>query len=143
MISLRNRSQGAVAERRTGDAPKDTVGLPASPTGLPGGCPYCAGARITTGINDLASSGLPFVSEWDHQRNTKRADRISVWSTYRAEWECPNGHRWTDTVRNRTIGYDCPICVPRQKGVARVKPLRDAAAVRAFREAGRMPQQET
>lgn len=71
------------------------------------GCPYCSGKRLIAGVNDLASQ-FPDVATgadgWDphliHQQSNKIVD-----------WKCALGHRWKDSVGNRTgKRYGCPFC---------------------------------
>lgn len=78
------------------------------------GCPTCAGQRVVTGVNDLATMRPDLVSEW-HPDNDLSPHEVACASSYRAMWRCAaNGHTWTVTVAGRTSrGDGCPICAGR------------------------------
>jgi hypothetical protein len=71
------------------------------------GCPYCSGKRLIAGVNDLASRFPEIASGavgWDPQLIHQQSNKIM-------DWECALGHRWKDSVSNRTgKRYGCPFC---------------------------------
>lgn len=75
------------------------------------GCPYCAGTKPETGVNDLKTLHPKLMDEWNWEKN-KRIDpsnllegsHIKVW------WKCREGHGWKASVDDRTKGTGCPYC---------------------------------
>ena len=81
------------------------------------GCPYCAGRKVLTGFNDLASRHPELLAEWDWERNGDlRPDGIVSGSARRVWWRCGRGHAWRISAYNRTGGADpgCPYCGDRK-----------------------------
>lgn len=74
------------------------------------GCPYCAGVRVITGVNDLQSQRPEIASSWCYEVNDKKPNEVTVYSNKKFWWECIYGHRWEATVANRSYGYGCPYC---------------------------------
>jgi len=75
------------------------------------GCPFCNKLQETD-FGDLALSKTSFVKDWHPTKNgaltpmnvtTDHGD--TVW------WLCGNGHEWKATVKSRTQGKGCPLCV--------------------------------
>ncbi len=86
----------------------------ASRTSQGQGCPFCSGNRVLKGFNDFASLRPDLMNEWDFDNNEKRPDEITMSSSYKATWICPNGHRYKMIVASRTREVNpssCPICV--------------------------------
>lgn len=76
------------------------------------GCPYCAGKKPWPGEGDLASQRPDLAAQWHPTKNrgTTPAEllpgsRRKVW------WVCEKGHEWQATVKSRTGGSGCPVCV--------------------------------
>lgn len=65
------------------------------------GCPYCAGRRLLTGANDLATVWPELAAEWDDS-NELGPQEVAAFSVYRATWRCTEGHVWQSAVRSRT-----------------------------------------
>ena len=72
------------------------------------GCPYCAGRKVLTGFNDLATT---------HSELAKEADGwdpsiISAGSNKKLSWICVEGHKWKAVLNNRTGSNPsgCPVC---------------------------------
>ncbi len=76
--------------------------------GRPQGCPYCAGKRVSVGVNDLATLRPDLGSEW---ADSKDITTVGAGSHFRASWKCVEGHQWTAEVRLRVRGQGaCPQC---------------------------------
>ena len=77
----------------------------------PYGCPYCSGKRILVGFNDLATTHPDIASEWHPTKNEGiNPTDVSSGSTRKVWWLGKCGHEWETSIRNRTRGYNCPIC---------------------------------
>ena len=79
------------------------------------GCPKCAGLVLEKGINDLASKNKELLKDWDYEVNSKNGifpNEIIFNSTKKVNWKCHIcGHRWTISVRSRTVlGDGCIKC---------------------------------
>lgn len=77
-------------------------------TGRNQGCPYCSGARVTVGKNDLKTLHPDLAAEadgWD-------AQDFSSGSNKRLAWKCSSGHKWNATIAARTgkLRTGCPVC---------------------------------
>ncbi|MDA2996716.1 MAG: zinc-ribbon domain-containing protein [Actinomycetota bacterium] len=77
-------------------------------TGRNQGCPYCSGARITLGKNDLKTTHPVIAAEadaWDTQS-------VSAGSNAKLGWKCSLGHKWNAVVAARTgkLNTGCPVC---------------------------------
>lgn len=75
------------------------------------GCPYCAGTKAETGVNDIKTLYPELMEEWDRERNKRiessnllKGSRLKVW------WKCKYGHSWKTSVSDRTKGTGCPYC---------------------------------
>jgi hypothetical protein len=70
-------------------------------------CPYCSGARVLAGFNDLATTHPELLSEienWDPRTVTRGSAR-------KLEWKCKFGHTWKAKVTDRTSHKSwCPSC---------------------------------
>lgn len=71
-------------------------------------CPYCAGQKVLTGFNDLATFNPELAKEMDDPN--LKATEVSQFSNKKALWKCIQGHQWKDTVSHRSAGRKCPIC---------------------------------
>lgn len=76
------------------------------------GCPYCAGKKIVSGENDLASNFPNIARDWDEKRNSPlRPDEVASYSNKKVWWQCEKGHSYSSTVISRTgKGTACPYC---------------------------------
>ena len=77
-------------------------------------CPYCSGKRVLKGYNDLATTHLYLLKEWDYKQNDKlgiKPDDVSKGSGKKVWWLCEKGHSYESTINNR-IGNNqgCPYC---------------------------------
>lgn len=76
------------------------------------GCSICAGTRIVTGVNDLASLFPHLHNQWDSTKNGDLlpeevgiSNKKSVW------WKCGEGHEWSASIFNRARkNSGCPYC---------------------------------
>ena len=73
-------------------------------------CPYCSGRRITTGVNDLATTHPALAAQMVRPDEALTTSKGSV---EKFEWQCQNNpdHTWFATPTNRVKGVGCPICV--------------------------------
>ena len=84
------------------------------------GCPFCSGTnkRTQKGINDLVTwckknDKQYILDEWDYDSNVGlRPDMFTFGSHKRINWKCPNGHKWSAVIKERTKvrGNMCPVC---------------------------------
>ncbi len=82
------------------------------------GCPYCSGAKVLAGFNDLATTHPKLSKEaygWDPKT-------IGRGSALKLKWKCPQQHIYISTPNSRTRvrkvtlkrksgGTNCPYCV--------------------------------
>ena len=74
------------------------------------GCPFCAGQKVFSGFNDLATLKPNIAKqayEWDPTTTTVSSDRIE-------KWKCPLGHIYTASVKDRNKGTKCSVCAGKQ-----------------------------
>ena len=56
-------------------------------------CPVCADRAVLSGYNDLATTDVHLLSEWDYEKNTDFSpEHISRHSMYSVWWKCPLNH---------------------------------------------------
>lgn len=74
-------------------------------------CPYCTGARILPGFNDLFTKHPEIAGEL-HPLLNPGVDALSLnpMGTDRCWWQCERGHEWEAEVRKRVQGTGCPYC---------------------------------
>jgi hypothetical protein len=72
------------------------------------GCPFCSGARITVGENDLETTH-PNVANEAHGWDPKT---VTAGSNSKLLWKCSSGHTWETTPSHRTgkNPTNCPVC---------------------------------
>lgn len=85
------------------------------------GCPYCAGAKLFVGFNDLATTHPEIAAEWHPTKNGPLTPRDVSGGNAKLKpwWICPNGHEYRATVSNRTLGKGCPVCSKIRRGKTR------------------------
>lgn len=76
------------------------------------GCPFCANQKVQAGYNDLLAKFPTIAAEadgWD-------PSTVVYGSGKRLSWKCQFGHRWMDSVSNRTRagGMGCSVCSGRK-----------------------------
>ena len=70
------------------------------------GCPYCSGAKVLVGFNDLATTHPDLAMTavgWD-------PGQFSAGSGKKMRWVCGEGHQWDTRIISRTHGSGCPTC---------------------------------
>ena len=80
-------------------------------------CPFCAGLRILSGYNDLATKRPDIIADWDFSKNHSItptnigcANGTNVW------WKCKEcGNEWKMTIAARTRGSGCPKCAKQKR----------------------------
>jgi hypothetical protein len=78
------------------------------------GCPYCAGASVLKGFNDLLTVNPELCKEWDYEKNGDlKPDELTGGSGRSVWWKCSHGHSWKKPVADRRKGYGCPYCANR------------------------------
>ena len=80
------------------------------------GCPYCAGLKVCSGFNDLASKYPELVSEWDIEKNAPLKPEDVACMTHRHVWWLDAfGHSWKASIAERTAHRTgCPYCAGRK-----------------------------
>lgn len=75
------------------------------------GCPYCAGKRVITGVNDIKTKNPKLILEWDYIKNGKlKPEEVSYQSHKKIWWKCKYKHSWQADVAARNKGNGCPVC---------------------------------
>lgn len=77
--------------------------------GIERNCPFCGG-RKPSSTNNLAISNPDIASEFDIDKNSVPAEKISPNSTSKVWWKCKNGHSWQATPNSRRKGFGCRFC---------------------------------
>lgn len=74
-------------------------------------CPYCAGKRAISGVNDLTTVNPLVIQEWDYEKNGKLTpDQVLPKSNRKVWWRCINEHSWKASIYHRSMGTGCPYC---------------------------------
>ncbi len=74
-------------------------------------CPICSGARVITGINDLATLKPELAREWSNKNEGLKPTMVSVGSNKKVIWKGKCGHEWTASIKNRSVNdTGCPYC---------------------------------
>lgn len=74
-------------------------------------CPYCSGARVTSGKNDLATNFPQLLKEWNWDKNKILPTEIKGGYSKKVWWICSKGHEWQMTPDARTHQMqNCPYC---------------------------------
>jgi Probable Zinc-ribbon domain len=74
------------------------------------GCPYCSGAKVLTGFNDLETLFVELAAQaygWDPKEFTSGSGR-------KLHWKCTSNHIWSAAIKDRVKGHGCPICSNRR-----------------------------
>ncbi len=78
------------------------------------GCPYCAGRKAISGVNDLATLYPQLLSEWNYDKNKIDPHKISPGSDERVWWKCSKNHIWSQSPNIRVLhNHNCPYCANR------------------------------
>ena len=82
-----------------------------SRTALKCGCPVCAGRKILSGFNDLATTHPLLAAQWHPSLNGGLSpQQVSAGSGRKVWWICEKGHEWQALIASRVRGCGCPIC---------------------------------
>lgn len=73
-------------------------------------CPICSGARVVSGINDLATKYPNIAAEWSPKNLPLEPNMISPGSHKKYIWVDKLGHEWIASVKSRVQGSGCPYC---------------------------------
>lgn len=76
------------------------------------GCPYCSGAKVLKGFNDLGTTNPQLILEWAD--TSIGFDEVSAGSGKKVKWECTKGHTWIAIISNRVKGAGCSQCSQHQ-----------------------------
>ena len=77
------------------------------------GCPYCAGRKVLTGFNDLATLKPDLAQQWHPVLNGELTpEAVTLGSNKKVWWQCGEGHVWQAFIYARTKknGTGCPVC---------------------------------
>ena len=76
------------------------------------GCPFCAGQKVMTGFNDLATKAPEIAKEWDYGKNgSVNPKDVPCGSDRSFWWKCEKGHEWKARISNRYyLHTGCPLC---------------------------------
>lgn len=76
-----------------------------------GGCPYCGGAKILVGFNDLATVNPALAAQWHKTKNGDfKPEMFMSGSGHKAWWQCSNNHEWEAKITDRSRGRGCLRC---------------------------------
>lgn len=74
-------------------------------------CPFCSGARVLSGFNDLATKFPEIASEWSPENGLLQPTMVMAGSHRKVLWRCKRGHEWSASIKSRTVnGTGCPYC---------------------------------
>ena len=80
-------------------------------TGQGQGCPFCSGARILVGDNDLATTHPKLATQWHPHRNGDlKPTHISHGSGVVIWLMCDLGHGWDGKPNDLKVTEKCPFC---------------------------------
>ena len=75
-------------------------------------CPYCSGARVIVGFNDLVTAHPNIATEWHPHKNINlAATSLTAKSKKKVWWLGGCGHEWEATLYQRKKGSGCLICI--------------------------------
>lgn len=88
---------------------------PSNRGSLNSGCPYCAGKKVLTGFNDLATTEPELTLEWMIPKNQSLTpESVSRGCVIKAWWKGKCGHEWYASINSRSRGSGCPFCAGRK-----------------------------
>lgn len=85
------------------------------------GCPYCSGAMVLRGFNDLGTVSTHLIPEWDEQKNDTTPYDYTAGSGVKVWWKCSQGHGWKAKIVDRSK-YGCPDCARLSAGKKKARP---------------------
>lgn len=82
------------------------------------GCPYCAGQKVISGWNDLATLYPNIIKEWNYDKNIISPNKIRPNTNKKYWWTCSTcNNEWESSPAHRIRGRSCPKCA-RQKTIS-------------------------
>ena len=78
------------------------------------GCPYCAGKRVLSGVNDFATRYPELLDEWDYDKNTIAPNEIYGGGRNKVYFKCTKGHSYKRKIDEKIKGQGCPFCAGKQ-----------------------------
>ncbi len=79
------------------------------------GCPYCAGQKAITGVNDLLTTHPEVTEIWDYDKNKKGPEFFLARSNKKVWWTCSLGHSYQAIINDKITRKDgCPYCSGRR-----------------------------
>ena len=74
-------------------------------------CPYCAGAKVLAGFNDLKTRKPEIAAQWNTEKNEGLTpEQFTAYSGVVVWWKCDKGHEWKAPIETRSTGGGCPVC---------------------------------
>lgn len=79
-------------------------------------CPVCAGRKVFSGENDLATVFPQLAAQWDAEKNgSLTPEAVSPNSNRRVWWRCEKGHAYCAVIAYRAQSSSgCPYCTNRK-----------------------------
>ena len=79
-------------------------------------CPFCAGRKVVSGENDLATAIPQLAAQWDSEKNGRLTPAmVTINSNRRVWWRCEKGHSFPAVVAHRSQSSSgCPYCTNRK-----------------------------
>lgn len=79
-------------------------------------CPVCAGKKVISGENDLATVFPQLAAQWDTEKNgSLTPEAVSPNSNRRVWWKCEKGHAYCAVIAYRAQSSSgCPYCANRK-----------------------------
>ena len=78
------------------------------------GCPYCSGAKVLEGFNDLKTVNPDLLKDWDYNKNEAFGiypNNVTAGSKTKAFWKCHIcQNEWLAQIGARNRGRGCPVC---------------------------------
>ena len=88
------------------------------------GCPYCAGKKVLTGFNDLATTQPEIAAQWHPTLNGSLTPQmVTAGSHKKVWWICAEGHIWKAAIYSRAGKQKrgCPVCAGVVSGKRRAR----------------------
>lgn len=74
------------------------------------GCPVCANKIIIAGKNDVQTTNLELIKEWDYEKNEVLPTEVGIGSGKSIWWRCSKNHSYKKRLIDRKKGSGCPYC---------------------------------
>lgn len=108
------------------------------------GCPACCNFVLNPGKNDFvswckANEREDLLQQWDFEKNKEEGIDIEKvihrGGNVKANWICPNGHKYKQLIYNRTVGKGCMICA-RERHKKKCRNIDTGEVFGSIKEAG-------